>query len=934
MSPLSLKSSFLGLLLAATVVSPAFAQVASPASPTTALPSAAKATKEEEAIQLSPFQVVSANDDGWLAGSTMLGNRTNQPLKDTPITIDALTKEFLMDVGAFTPEQAGAWVANVAVAPDTFRADLGNFNFRGMTNQFSANRNFFRWYGPQDNYNIERLDFGRGSNTLIFGDNDPGGQATTYTKRALPYRQFTKVLAQYGSWGSYRGEFDHNQPLGSTLAFRLNAVERIDYRNFDYNRFRFPGLHGAVTWQPSRNTGIRFEGEASGNYRTWGDNNLLLRERAFTGLGFTSRLTVLPNGRVVDNGTVADSTPDNTPLGDGTLYRRATDRTNPTGGIGQTLTFLNRSTYTPLLSNFTFHGFPEQYNFGGPDNTNDRWYRTYTITFEHRFNEKFAADLAFNQQNQWNEVIQYGSVNTASVDSLGRLFTDVTYNPRSSRNHMAQYRASVVYNFDRWSWMKQFFVLRGEYRDDRNVNSQRQLRTFGPNFGVTTNVQPVYRVFLSDPYPAAAITTERIFATLPPNTRVFTNIASGENYIARAFSGSASGRYFGGRIQTLLGARYDMNYALGKNRTIDGVTRDPVTLEEFEYGDRVDRPDVWTQLPVFIMNKWTKNAGVVYVVNPSLNAYATYSTSYRWGGVSNIIMEPTGPLLGFTKEIGLKGSFLQDRLAWNVAAYDLFRENVNTNITRTGIPSTPGTGPTGLTGVDLSISNALNWGLTPLSPEFKTVRTGASPDVTSQRSRGVESTFTYYPSTGLSVRVSAAFKEVRFVDAFPVLKELLAAAQARGPIADPIVQQTLALLQNAAFVQGAKDRYVSGQFPAVVAPLSGNVAVNYRFDRTSRLAGFNLGLSGTYSGDAVLRYLNAFPDNTCIKGGSSYAVHANAGYRAKLFRRPTTLMLNLSNLWATRYQVISSVGLANGANHNIEIYGQPFQARLTATMEF
>jgi outer membrane receptor protein involved in Fe transport len=922
-------------LLAATGLSAASAQIAATgAASAKTSPTSITATKEEEAIQLSPFEVVSANDVGWLAGSTMLGNRTNQPLKDTPITIDALTQEFLMDVGAFTPEQAGAWVANVAVAPDTFRSDLGNFNFRGMTNQFSANRNFFRWYGPQDNYNIERLDFGRGSNTLIFGDNDPGGQATTYTKRALPYRRFTKILAQYGSWGSYRGEFDHNQPLGSKLAFRLNAVERVDYRNFDYNRFRFPGVHAAVTWQPTRQTGVRFEGEASGNYRTWGDNNLRIRERAFTGLGFTSRLTVLPNGRVIDNGTVADSTPDNTPLGDGTIYRRATDRTNPTGGIGQTLSFLNRSSYTPLLSNFTFRGFPEHTNFGGPDNTNDRWYRTYTITFEHRFNEKLAADLAFNQQNQWNEVIQYGSVDTASIDAIGRLFTDVTYNPRSARNHMAQYRASVVYNFDRWSWMKQFFVVRGEYRDDRNLNRQQQLRTFGPNFGATTNVQPVYRVFLSDPYPAAAITTERVFATLPPNTRVFTNIASGENYIARAFSGSASGRYFGGRIQTLLGARYDTNYALGKNRTLNGVTRDAVTLEEFEVGDRVARPDAWAILPNFIQDKWTKNAGLVYMISPSLNIYATYSTSYRWGGQSNIIMEPTGPLLGFTKEIGLKGTFFQDRMAWNLAVYDLDRENVSTNINRTGIPSTPGTGPTGLTGVDLSISNAINWGLTPQSSEFKTISTGTIRDVTAQRSRGVESTLTYYPSTGLSVRVSAAYKEVSFVDAFPVLKELLAAAQARGPITDPNVQQTVTLLQNAAFVQGASGRAVSGQFPAVVAPLSGNVAANYRFARTARLAGLNVGLSGTYSGNAVLRYLNAFPDNTSVKGGAAYAVNANLGYRTKIFSRPTTVMLNLSNLWANRYQVISSVALADGANHNLEIYGQPYQARLTASMEF
>ena len=36
-------------------------------------------TKAEEALVLAPFQVVTANDDGWVAGNTMLGNRTNQP---------------------------------------------------------------------------------------------------------------------------------------------------------------------------------------------------------------------------------------------------------------------------------------------------------------------------------------------------------------------------------------------------------------------------------------------------------------------------------------------------------------------------------------------------------------------------------------------------------------------------------------------------------------------------------------------------------------------------------------------------------------------------------------------------------------------------------------------------------------------------------------
>lgn len=173
-----------------------------------------------------------------------------------------------------------------------------------------------------------------------------------------------------------------------------------------------------------------------------------------------------------------------------------------------------------------------------------------------------------------------------------------------------------------------------------------------------------------------------------------------------------------------------------------------------------------------------------------------------------------------------------------------------------------------------------------------------------------------------------------FVDAFPVLKGLIAAAEARGPITDTNVQQTIAALKNAAFVQGSSGRNVTGQFSAVVAPLSGSLAVNYRFSRESALAGLNVGLSGASSGNAVLRYLNAFPDNASIKGGSTYALNANAGYRTKFFKRTTTFNLNVFNLAATEYAVISSFALIDGRNHNVNIYGQPLSARLGVTVEF
>src|SRR5207244_13086165 len=66
--------------------------------------------------------------------------------------------------------------------------------------------------------------------------------------------------------------------------------------------------------------------------------------RRSSDLGFTNRLTVLPNGRVVNNSTLASGTPNNTALGDGTTYLTARDRTTPAGGTGGVLNFLDHDT--------------------------------------------------------------------------------------------------------------------------------------------------------------------------------------------------------------------------------------------------------------------------------------------------------------------------------------------------------------------------------------------------------------------------------------------------------------------------------------------------------------------------------------------------------------------------------------------------------------
>ena len=109
-------------------------------------------------------------------------------------------------------------------------------------------------------YNVERIDFGKGSNSLIFGDVEPGGQASVFTKRAI-MKNFGTLLSQYTSDGAYRFQLDYNRKLARNLAVRFNAVRRQERTYQDASTFALEGETITTTWQPLKQTMVRIEYE-------------------------------------------------------------------------------------------------------------------------------------------------------------------------------------------------------------------------------------------------------------------------------------------------------------------------------------------------------------------------------------------------------------------------------------------------------------------------------------------------------------------------------------------------------------------------------------------------------------------------------------------------------------------------------------------------
>src|SRR5581483_4220066 len=99
------------------------------------------------------------------------------------------------------------------------------YNFRGVGDAGNyPTRNYFLYYGNSDAYNTERFEFSRGPNSVLFGDGQIGGLATTLTKQARLGRDAYEQVIRYDSWGGLRFTTDDNKVLTSKQALRLNLM--------------------------------------------------------------------------------------------------------------------------------------------------------------------------------------------------------------------------------------------------------------------------------------------------------------------------------------------------------------------------------------------------------------------------------------------------------------------------------------------------------------------------------------------------------------------------------------------------------------------------------------------------------------------------------------------------------------------------------------
>lgn len=200
-----------------------------------------QANQNGPTIVLSPFQVDTTRDIGYIANRDVTASRFNTAVRDTPVAVTIFTPEMLRDLNVVNAQEAMDYAPNVEFTEQTAGiADISTFKMRvrGFANAGAGGtQDFFSVLDDLDTYKIERLGFARGPNGVLFGVGQPGGQITATPKNAL-FRNQYEVDARFDTWGGWRTTLDTNHVLIPKRAALRLAAKKEDERDGVEDQYR------------------------------------------------------------------------------------------------------------------------------------------------------------------------------------------------------------------------------------------------------------------------------------------------------------------------------------------------------------------------------------------------------------------------------------------------------------------------------------------------------------------------------------------------------------------------------------------------------------------------------------------------------------------------------------------------------------------------
>jgi hypothetical protein len=592
-----------------------------------------------------------------------------------------------------------------------------------------------------------------------------------------------------------------------------------------------------------------------------------------------------------------------------TVYRLRSGNPDLSSGnrpAGATLSLLDGSAFDVIMRNPAgqvvgtqrVEGLPKEYNIRGAFDRQGRPFDTFTATWEQRVGD-VSFEVAYNRQSQSQERTDNYFSQTLGVDVNGRIYTSSTLDLKTFETLTHAFRATAVYDFDRWENFKQLIVVSGEYLEDNVVNDRWvYANTAFVDQGLVPDLnshdRARLRLYLDDPQFYSRALFERMkpaalpdvpgLVTLRPIHRqdfISADARSGDGSRWRQMSAasvSLSGRYFDGRLQSLLGLRRDFNRVWDwKSDRREGPYREDVMTtmrKDAVAGDYVENLNLRTATTSY-------TSGLTYRLNRGINVYGVVSESFLFQDAFTFDRVRIGPAEGQTKELGIKGNLWGNKVAVTLGVFEIDRVN--------SIKSFNGVGP------DLSadeLEDLMNPNdILPTDPAFQGAmrdRNSASRNyLSTEASKGFDVTLLLNPVRGLQARLTLAMADVKSVPDLANLRGYYDAAVARGdesPILLEDVRSLLSMIDLPNRATGAR-----------AAKYSASWVLDYGFARDSNrlLQGVRLGLNGSWRDNYLL---GRTAEGRDIEGGQSHPVNAYIMRDQKIFDRNVRVRLGVRNL--------------------------------------
>ncbi|MBI5767014.1 MAG: TonB-dependent receptor plug domain-containing protein [Verrucomicrobia bacterium] len=685
-------------------------------------------------VELSPFEVNTSKDLGYLAENTLAGSRINSRLRDTAGSVSVFTKEFLDDLAITDLSRLLDYTVNSELDTNAWQAGSGqnpmitgeNLLNRTAVRGLAASQgmDYFTSITNMDPYRVGRFDDTRGPNSILFGVGAPGGLINQTSKTAVLYRDSATLRYGFGSWDQNRAEFDANKVLKKDrLAIAAAGLNQASggWRQFDFQDKR-RGFASVVA-RPVRTLTVTAMGELgrdrgavvktfppTDEVLAWYDNRAARGESAVTvtpttaaptaamiALGITTRngTTGGQNHRatfIENNGTIFDAIGTYLTGSYGNAAVRAPDGTP--GRTGSALIIND-----PQV-------FPRSANAGGPGSFREQRLYNYTFSADWQPLRALVLNLATNYQATslttrtlvGNEPTLRGEPNrTLGLNGpanpyAGRLYVDGNWRGDLHDGTYRETRLSATYSLEpRRTWLgRHRLAASASTAAQSDVNALAWLSLVGSPFNALASAQN-NRVSARYYFTEGDTGTYRAgdWRTLPAK---FT--FAGRTYDL-AFANDAAGANNSGMQQdtdSLVGV-VQSHFWRDRLVTTAGYRQDKVSVTQFGYsvdpvvGDKVDRDP--RKATVTHVKASTQSIGGVWHVTDWLSLIANRSSNVGVPPLARTVF-PLGNLAplshGKGSDYGLGLDLLEGRVS---ARFVYFDGREKGRITSTGLGGAP-----------------------------------------------------------------------------------------------------------------------------------------------------------------------------------------------------------------------------------------------------